>query len=81
MPQNKNPTQATESPRAPPLPPVTYDCIACCYIIGKSGRVCGVCIKKRNLMWWQSICLEATINHADVSAAVISRWMSRLCSE
>jgi len=45
MPQSNPQTQTTDSPRAPPAP-AQYSCTDCCYIFGKSGMVCGVCIKK-----------------------------------
>ncbi|MCL2447220.1 MAG: hypothetical protein FWD06_10690 [Oscillospiraceae bacterium] len=41
LPKNKDPTETTQTTHLP-----VYDCTSCCYIFGKSGRVCGVCIKK-----------------------------------
>ncbi|MCL2532334.1 MAG: hypothetical protein FWE40_09340 [Oscillospiraceae bacterium] len=41
LPKNKDPTETTQTTQS-----FTYDCTSCCYIFGKSGRVCGVCIRK-----------------------------------
>lgn len=45
MPPSNSQAQASETPRAPPESQA-YDCTTCRYILGKSGRVCGVCVKK-----------------------------------